>query len=154
MQNIQERMPEINALEAEAFRSAQAGREDDAVRLWNRILELDPGHKRTLSALGQRAFRKGDMAGARESFKRLVDIDGSDAQQWIHLAIVSRNLNDEPAEEAAIQRALSIDPMDLVGLLLRANLFERKGKVHETARAYSVVARVAPPLEQLNPQLQ
>ena len=51
MQNIQERSPEINALEAQAFRSAQAGRDDEAVRLWNRILELDPGHTRTLKAL-------------------------------------------------------------------------------------------------------
>jgi aspartate beta-hydroxylase len=154
MQNIQERSPEINALEAQAFRSAQAGRDDEAVRLWNRILELDPSHARTLKALGQRAFRNGDMASARVSFQRLVDIDGSDPQQWIQLAIVARNLNDEPAEEAAIKRALNVDPSELVALILRANLLERKGKVHEAARAYAVVTRVAPPLERLHPELQ
>jgi len=154
MQNVQDQLPEINALEAQAFRSAQAGREEEAVNLWNRILELNPSHLRTLMALGQRAFRNGDMVSARASFQRLVEVDGSDPQQWIQLAIVARNLNDEPAEEAALQRAMSADPSDLVGLILRANLFERQGKVHEAARAYAVVTRVAPPIERLRPELQ
>ena len=154
MQNIQERLPEINALEAQAFRAAQAGREDEATRLWSRILEIDPGHARTLMALGQRAFRQGDMPSARAAFQRLVDTDGSDPQQWIHLAITCRNLNDEPSEESAIQRALSRDPSDLVGLILRANLLERQGKTHQAARAYGAAATVAPPIERLHPELR
>jgi aspartyl/asparaginyl beta-hydroxylase (cupin superfamily)/cytochrome c-type biogenesis protein CcmH/NrfG len=154
MENTQERLPEVNTLEAEAFRAVQAGREEDAFRLWNRILELDPGHSRTLTAIGQRSFRRGDMASARVAFQRLVDADGSDAQQWIHLAIACRNLGDEPAEEAAIRRALETDPSDLVGLILRANFLERKGKTHEAARAYGAVASVAPPLDRLRPELR
>ena len=154
MQNFQERLPEIEALEAQAFRAAQAGREDEAERLWNRILELAPSHKRTLTALGQRAFRRGDMLSARAAFQRLVDTDGADPQQWIHLAITCRNLSDEPAEEAAIQRALSADPTELVGLILRANLLERKGKSHEAAQAYSAVVAVAPPIERLHPEMR
>ena len=75
MDNVEERLPEINALEAEAFRAAQAGREDDALRLWNRILELDPRHARTLTALGQRSFRSGDMASARVAFQVLPEQD-------------------------------------------------------------------------------
>ena len=154
MQNTQERLPEVNALEAEAFRAAQAGREDDAFRLWNRILELDPSHARTLTALGQRSFRRGDMASARVAFQRLVEVDGADPQQWIHLAIVCRNLGDEAAEEAAIRRALETDPSDLVGLILRANFLERKGKSHEAARAYAAVASVAPPVDRVHPELR
>jgi len=154
MQNVQQRLPEIDALEAQAFSAAQAGREDEATKLWSRILEIDPGHVRTLMALGQRAFRQGDMPSARAAFQRLVDTDGSDAQQWIHLAITCRNLNDEPSEESAIQRALSRDPSDLVGLILRANLLERQGKTHQAARAYGAAATVAPPIERLHPELR
>src|SRR3981189_1000654 len=107
MENVQQRLPEINALEAEAMRAAQRGRNDEAVRLWNRILAIDPDHLRTLSALGQIAFRSGDMPSALTAFRRIVEVDGSDAQQWIHLAITCRNLNDEQGQEAAVQRALS-----------------------------------------------
>jgi aspartate beta-hydroxylase len=145
---------EIDALEAGAVRAAQMGQEEEATRLWNRILAIDPNHGRTLTALGQRAFRRGDMPSARAAFQRIVDGDGTDAQQWIHLALACRNLADEPAEEQAIQRALSLDPTDLVALILRANLLERQGRKEEAARAYGAVASVAPPLERLRPELR
>ena len=154
MQNIQERLAEIGALEVSAMRAAQSGNDDEAVRLWNRILVIDPNHERTLTALGQRAFRRGDMGSARVAFQRLVDAHGTDPQRWIHLAITCRNLNDEPAEENAIQRALTLDPMELVALILRASLLDRQGKAHEAAVAYAAVASVAPPVERLHPELR
>src|SRR5215470_5645060 len=116
---------QINALEAEAVRATQRGREEEAARLWGRILQIDPGHAGALKLLGQRAFRSGDMQAAKAAFQRLVDADGSDPQQWINLALACQQLKDEPGEETAIQRALSLDPRDLVGLILRGNLLER-----------------------------
>ncbi len=154
MQNSQDASSDINALEAAAMRAAQAGREEEAAVLWRQILTLDPNHGRTLAALGQVAFRRGDMQSARTWFQRIADSDGSDAQQWIHLALACRNLNDEEAEENAIKRALTLQPTDLVALILRANLLERKGKVHDAARAYGIVASVAPPVERLHPELR
>lgn len=154
MESFQQMAGEINALEEQATRAAQAGREDEAVRLWNRILDLEPTHLRTWAAAGQYAFRKGNMERAREAFRKVVDLDGSDAQQWIHLAMVNRNLLDDSAEEAALHRALKIDPSDLVALILRANLLERKGKPHEAARAYGAAATVAPSMDRLHPELR
>src|SRR5438045_7104290 len=102
MQNPNPAFHEIDALEAEAVRAAQSGWDEEANRLWARILQLDPAHARTLAALGQRAFRKGDMESARAAFRRLVDADGSDPQQWIDLALACQNLRDEPGEETAL----------------------------------------------------
>jgi len=147
-------LQEINALEAEAARAAQSGWDDEANRLWGRILQIDPRHARTLTALGQRAFRRDDMESARAAFQRLVDADGSDAQQWINLALACQGLRDEPGEESAIRQALTLDPRDLVALILRGNLLERQGKTHEAARAYGAVAAVSPPLERLHPDLK
>src|ERR1700740_1026140 len=107
MQNPQPALQEIAALEAAAARAAQAGREDEAVTLYGRILAIDPNHLLSLTALGQRAFRQGDLQSARTCFQRLADLDGADAQRWIHLALACRSLNDAEAEESAIQRALS-----------------------------------------------
>jgi len=95
MQNRQHAAaPEIEALEAAAFSAARAGRDEEATQYWNRILAVDPNHLRTLSALGQRSFRKGDMHGARAAFQRVADIQTSDAQSWCHLALACRGLND------------------------------------------------------------
>ncbi|HYR00338.1 MAG TPA: aspartyl/asparaginyl beta-hydroxylase domain-containing protein [Casimicrobiaceae bacterium] len=154
MQDVQNRLREINALEGQAMQAAQTGRNAEAQRLWARILELDPNHVRTLSTLGQRAFRGGDMPTARIAFQRIVDVDGSDPQQWIQLAVTCRNLQDEAAEESAIQQALTRDPGELVALILRASLLERQGRTHEAVVAYSAVAAVAPPLDRLRPELR
>jgi aspartate beta-hydroxylase len=154
MQNVEAGLQQINALEAQAARAAQSGRDEEAASLWGRILEIDPGHARTLTALGQRAFRRGDLQSARAAFQRLVDANGSDPQQWINLALACQQLKDEPGEESAIQRALTLDPSDLVALILRANLLERQGKTHQAAMAYGAVAKVSPPLERLHPDLK
>lgn len=154
MHSLAHSSPEIDALEARAMLAAQAGREAEAVQLWTRILELAPNHTRTLNALGQRAFRQGEIPAARAAFQRIVEADGTIPQQWIQLAVACRNLHDEVAEEHAIQNALKIDPRDLVALILRANLLERQGKVHQANQAYGAVAAVAPPLPQLPPDLR
>lgn len=154
MQNVEAGLQQINALEAQAAGAAQSGRDEEAVSLWGRILEIDPGHARTLTALGQRAFRRGDLQSARAAFQRVADANGSHPQQWINLALACQQLNDEPGEESAIQRALSLDPTELVALILRANLLERQGKTHQAAMAHGAVAKVSPPLERLHPDLK
>ena len=153
MQTQQGGATEIAALEAQAARAVQSGREEDAVRHWSRILEIDARHPRTLGALGQRAFRKGDLTAARDLFQRLVEAD-DDPQHWINLALVFQGLKDEPGEEDAIRRALTRDPMELVALILRANLLERQGKRHQAAQAYGAVTTVSPPLDRLHPDLR
>ena len=69
-------------------------------------------------------------------------------------AISCRGRNDIAGEEAAITRALSLDPMDLLALILRADLLERQGKRHEAAQAFGAIVAVAPPVERLHPDLR
>ncbi|MGV7208810.1 aspartyl/asparaginyl beta-hydroxylase domain-containing protein [Oxalobacteraceae bacterium A2-2] len=145
---------DIAALEAIAIQTAQAGREDDAARLWARLLELAPGHERALNALGKRAFKYGDLATARQLFERLVRAAPRQPQHWVQLALVCQGLRDEAGEEAALTGALTADPSDLLGLILRANLLERQGRSHEAAGVYGAVASVAPPPAQLAPELR
>jgi aspartate beta-hydroxylase len=145
---------EIGALEAEALRAAQAGREEEAVRHWTRILEVQPGHAGSLESLGQRAFRRGDLPAARDYYQRLVRVEGADAQRWVNLAVICQGLKDEAGEEHAIREALTRDPLDLLALILRASLLERQGKRHQAAQAHGAVAAVSPPLERLHPDLR
>jgi aspartyl/asparaginyl beta-hydroxylase (cupin superfamily) len=145
---------EIEALESEAAKAAQAGRGKEALRLWGRILQIDPNHVRTLAAVGQQAFNEGDPKSARATFQRLTAVDPGNPQHWVQLALACRQLNDDAGAEIAIQRALNLDPMELVALILRGNLLERQGRKHDAARAYGAVAAVAPPLERLHPSLR
>src|SRR4029453_2076127 len=94
MQNVEAGLREISALEAQAARAAQSGRDEEAIALWRRILEIDPGHARSLTALGLRAFHRGDMQEARATFQRLVDANGSAPQQGIKPPLPSRPTKD------------------------------------------------------------
>jgi aspartyl/asparaginyl beta-hydroxylase (cupin superfamily) len=145
---------DLAGLEVQAIAASRAGREEEAVRHWQRILEIDARHARSLEALGQRAFRRGDLASAHAHYTRLVEADGRDTQQWVNLAVVCQGLRDDAGEEAAIKGALNRDPLDLLALILRANLLERQGRRDEAAHAHGIVTRVSPPLEQLHPDLR
>lgn len=144
----------IGALEVRLHDALQRGQEVLAGQLWEQILATDPDHTRALLAVGQRAFRGGDHRRARDLLQRLVELDGSDPQQWINLAVVYQAMGDQDGEERAIRGALTVDPSDLLGLLLRAELLQRQGKVHDAARAFGAAAKVAPPLDRLNPSLR
>ncbi|MEV4780172.1 aspartyl/asparaginyl beta-hydroxylase domain-containing protein [Burkholderia sp. LMU1-1-1.1] len=146
--------PEIAILEASAIQAAKAGKEEDAARLWARLLELAPAHPLALAALGKRAFRYGDHATARLAFERLVRATPDDPQAWINLALACQAQKDEAAEQTAIHNALVADPSNMVALILRANLLERQGKTHQSASVYGAVAQVAPPLAQLEPGMR
>ncbi|MEO8383699.1 MAG: aspartyl/asparaginyl beta-hydroxylase domain-containing protein [Betaproteobacteria bacterium] len=154
MQENQTAIREMKALEEQAARALQTGREHEALGIWSRILTIDPNHARTLTSIGQHAFRQGNLESARTAFQRVVDTDGTDPQQWISLALVLKSLKDEPGEESAISRALSIDPTDLLALILRGNLLERQGNTHQAAMVYGAVTSVAPALDHLNPDLR
>ena len=136
------------------MRAAQAGRGDEARGLWERILALDPRYPRALDILGQAAFRRGDLAGARALMERLAQADGRDPQQWVNVAVACQGLRDEAGEEAAVRKALSVDPRNLPALLMREHLMERRGRTHEAARAYGAAATVSPPLDRLLPDLR
>ena len=145
---------EIAPLEAQLERAAQAGRDQEVMALLAQILAIAPTHVPALAALGHRTFRQGDMQSARDAFQRLVAVRSDDQQEWINLALACRSLDDEPGEQDALKRALSLDPRNLLGLILRADLYERQGKTHDAAAVHRAVATVAPPMDQLHPDLR
>jgi aspartate beta-hydroxylase len=75
-------------------------------------------------------------------------------QHWLKIAVACRARDDAAGEEAAITQALSLDPLDLVALILRGDLLERTGRRHDAARAYSAAITVAPPVERVHPDLR
>ena len=117
-------------------------------------MSLRPDHVVGLTQLGQAAFKQGDFAAARDAFQRAAAADGSNPRQWINVALASQQLKDDAAEEAALFKALAIDPYDLLALVLRGAMFERQGKAQQAATAYGAAANVAPPLERLTPELR
>lgn len=144
----------ISQLESMAVQAYRAGREAETLAYWKRILEIDPGHVRTLTAMGQHAFRRNDFQGALAAFGRVADSNAADPQAWVNVALAHQQLKHEDEEGDAIERALKIDPGYLLALLLKGGRLERLGKQHDAARAFGAAAAVAPPPEHLPPELR
>jgi len=145
---------DIAALERQAIEAAQQGRLQQAVDTWARIVSLQPNHVTGLTQLGQAAFNQRDFHAARVAFERVTRVDGQQPRQWINLARVCQQLQDDAAQETALFKALTLDPYDLLALLLRGQLYERQGKSSQASSSYGAAATVAPPLDRLSPDLQ
>lgn len=144
---------EINKLFAQAMAALQERKEKDALYLFGQLLQLDPNHLPTLNELGKHALMKNEFGTALNAFQRIVAIDGNQAPQWINLAVTQRALQNDAEEEQAIANALSIDPTDLLALLMQADFFSRHGVHHRAALAYGAATKVAPPMNKLHPSL-
>ncbi len=145
---------DLAQLESQAIDAMHRGQPAEALQLWVRLLTLDPGHVVALTQVGQAAFKQGDFESARRAFEQAALGDGRDPRQWVNVALACRQLKDDAGEEAALFKALTVDPYDLLALVLRGALYERQGKGHQAASAYGAAATVSPPMERLTPELR
>ena len=155
MQNIQERLPEVNALEAEAFRAVAGGSRGRCLQ----ALEPDSRARPEPRAHADRA-RPARVSQGRHGV-RPRRLPAPRRRRRIRCAAMdpSRHRLPEPrATSRPRKRRFDVrwkpTPPIWSRLILRANLLERKGKTHEAARAYGAVARVAPPIDRLRPELR
>lgn len=145
---------EVRSLHAQARDALQRGHRDEAARAMRRVLELDADDPGALSLLGQLSFSKGELIVARDLLARAAQLNPRDPQAWTSLSMVQQRLGDAEATESALSQALQADPHDLLALLLRGKHFERQGRQQQAAQAYGAAATVAPPLDQLSPELR
>lgn len=136
------RFPPALALRA---RVLEALGDDDAEAAWEALQELAPESVEAPLALGRRRLLRGDLAGARTAFERVVERLPSSAAGWSFLAQVSRRLADPEGAAQATARAraaarsaslgLTADPDPLLIALedLRADSRGREARARRAA---------------------
>lgn len=134
----------INDLLRAADTALQAGRLDEAARLWNQVRLIAPDHPRALLHLGQHHLHRGDPMIARELLERAAAADAGNPVVALNLSAAFRAMGDNLNELLALDRALAIDPYFFPALLARGMYFERIGKPRQAARTYKDVLAIAP----------
>lgn len=106
--------PEARDLLAEGIRLHDAGRYDDALAMYRRVLEIDP---RNVDALYEAAFAtygKGDFDGAIRRLESLVAAPASaPARAWVLLGSSHAMRGDWTRAEAVFRRGTGYRPDDL-----------------------------------------
>jgi aspartyl/asparaginyl beta-hydroxylase (cupin superfamily) len=107
----------------------------------------------TIEQDADRAAAAGDFAGARAMLERAVEADSGSPGLWMKLAAVSSASGDLQAALAAVERTLSISPLDFSALLFRATLLE-KLEDPRAGREFGHALAQCPPDDQIPPSMK
>lgn len=125
-----------------------------AMAIWQDILRRSPEHLPSLQALAQHALMSRQFDLAQQCLERLTQLDSGNIQPWIQLAMLFRATARPEREEQALFHALRIAPRDLMALLMKASLLERKGLMHEAAQTHRAALAVASPADHQSESLR
>ena len=117
------------------------------------IMHTTPMNAAALAKDATAALRRGDAAGARAGFERLAAAGKADLAAWYGLAHACQALGDTAAALAALERALAAAPDNLQLLLMKGDLLAASGKASAATQFYRAVLKIAPPPEELPPEL-
>jgi superkiller protein 3 len=103
-------MSDARALQREAFQALASGRLPEAIDLYRRALALDPKLAIAWNGLSRALLQHGDLAGATEAGKRLVELEPDEPLNHTNLSILyqSQGLIPEAEEEKAIAMQLEL----------------------------------------------
>jgi tetratricopeptide (TPR) repeat protein len=83
---------------------------DEAEKLYERAIELDPSLGIAYTNLGNIRFRRGDEAGAEKLYLRAIEIDGEQPEAHYNLGYVLLERGDPRGAISHFERALASDP--------------------------------------------
>jgi aspartate beta-hydroxylase len=139
----------IRGLIQQAERAQAAGQRDEARRLLARAESAAPDHPLVLNARAISELQGGNPARARELLERALLIDAANSALWMNLATSCRALDKIDDEEKALQSVLKLEPRNLLALLQKGLLFERRGKPRAAASVFHHALQTIPPNSRL-----
>jgi aspartate beta-hydroxylase len=86
-----------------------------------------PSELDRLARAGADALQRKDPRTALRMFQQVVSVRARDMSAWVGLAFACRDLGDDEAQLAALDKVLAIDPGHLPALLMKADHFDRTG---------------------------
>ena len=105
-----------DTLNALGIAYARAGRSDDAQRVFERVLSMDPSSSIPLENLGLLAIDGGDIAAAKQQFDRAVQLDPQSSRAHAGAGNVWLRMGNRSAAVAAWAQAVQLDPANFDAL--------------------------------------
>jgi aspartyl/asparaginyl beta-hydroxylase (cupin superfamily) len=136
---------DLNQLVRAAEAAANAGRWNDAERLWVEVRRLDPKNAKAALSLGVHAMRRRDFATACWLLVEARQAAPRDPFILLTLSKARRENADDAGEGEALDDALEIDPHYLPALLGKAQRLERLGAAPAASMFYRAALKVSPP---------
>jgi protein O-GlcNAc transferase len=109
---------------------------EDAIREYQRAIELDPGDPAPRFNLGVLYQDRGRLKEAKQQYLAILDQHRNYAPAWMNLASIQELEGDNPAAEASYRRALQGDPVSSVPASQMGFFLFRQQRRDEAATAF------------------
>jgi tetratricopeptide (TPR) repeat protein len=127
-----------------AIRHEDAGELDEAVRVYERILERDPDHAAACINLGTICYNRRQFVRAEQLYKRATQADPNYALAFFDLGNVLDELKRLPEAVAAYQNAIRLVPAYADAHYNLALAFERTGERRKALRHWTAYLKLDP----------
>ncbi len=121
-------LPAVTAL---ARSHRDAGETVEAIRLFEKALEINPRHRDCLFELALLRIRSQSWDSAAMLLRRIVELDAEDSQAWLNLGVALANLGETDEAAAIYDRLIAREPAAIAPRLNRANLLAVAGRLDE-----------------------
>lgn len=134
-------MSDIDARMNDAMQRHRAGDVDGAIGTYRELVELEPENGDLWHLLGVAVHQKGNAGLAAQLIETAISLNAEAPDYYANLAMVRRAMDDDDAAEAALRRAIDIDPghgrshSNLAGVLRSRGDFKGALRSSETAVA-------------------
>ena len=121
--------------------AAAATRDTAALQRYaSQLLSCDPKSAVAAEALGAAALLNGDYRAATRHLEAAAGAGAESIELWTNLAMAAARSGDDAQTEAALLRALELQPNHSVALLERAALEDRRGTAADARREWEKAA--------------
>ena len=136
--------PRVLAVLQDALAHHQAGRLDEAERLYKNVVNADPGNANALNLLGTIAVSRNRNAEAEAFYRRAISANARMASAHFNLGNLLSVTGDHAGALAAYDRALEIEPQFADAHLNKGALLHKMDRLEEAAGAFGRVIVIAP----------
>jgi tetratricopeptide (TPR) repeat protein len=122
----------------------QAGRYDDAARLFNKAVDADPSDASALINLGTALGQLGDLNAAIERFQSALKIDPAEATALFNLGVLSGQTGDHAAAVEYLSAYLDGQPDDVEARRELAKALSRLSRFPAAEEQFRMLLRATP----------
>jgi predicted Zn-dependent protease len=131
----------------------QDGKKDDAIRHYQKALEIAPDFYPAHNNLGSDQLGRNNLPDARKEFEKVIQLNQTDAAGYFNLANVCMLMNQLPDAQQFLGEGLRRQPESGLGKFLLGSLDLRTGKLGPAEQALRQSVELSPLMAQSRLQL-
>jgi len=131
----------------------QEGKKDDAVRHYEKALQIAPDFYPAHNNLGSDQLGRNNLPDARKEFEKVIQLNQTDAAGYFNLANVCMLMNQLPDAQRLLNEGLRRQPESALGKFLLGSLDMRSGRLAPAEQALRESVALNPLMAQSRLQL-